>query len=205
MEKETQIVIVIFVIFGIIMVMGFSLKQKQINNFDQCVAAGNPITESYPRQCKVDDKVFIEDVITIMEDFGSKIVYTTSSTSSNASLFEQDCEKRRGTFNFCGNVCSPDTEICAEICAYTCEDISDKTDLLIKAEDFCNQENVSNVLLCPEFLKVSFKNFVGSTSYHLSNGTTVFCPTVSPIDTTNQCKEFFYITENPEKICKEIC
>ncbi|MFH0876092.1 MAG: hypothetical protein V1859_09215 [archaeon] len=33
-----------------------------INNFDDCVAAGNPVMESYPRQCAADGKTYAEDI-----------------------------------------------------------------------------------------------------------------------------------------------
>ena len=38
-------------------------KDKSINSFQECVAAGNPILESYPAQCKTKDgRTFIEDI-----------------------------------------------------------------------------------------------------------------------------------------------
>ena len=33
-----------------------------INNFEECVAAGNPVMETYPRQCSADGKSFTEDI-----------------------------------------------------------------------------------------------------------------------------------------------
>ena len=35
---------------------------KPILSFDECVAAGNPVMESYPRQCRAGDRTFMEDV-----------------------------------------------------------------------------------------------------------------------------------------------
>jgi hypothetical protein len=41
---------------------------SSINNFEQCVAAGNAILESYPRQCKTSDgKNFTEDIGNALE------------------------------------------------------------------------------------------------------------------------------------------
>ncbi|MFA5413413.1 MAG: Gmad2 immunoglobulin-like domain-containing protein [Patescibacteria group bacterium] len=31
-----------------------------VTNFEECVAAGNPVMESYPRQCRAGDKNFVE-------------------------------------------------------------------------------------------------------------------------------------------------
>ena len=33
-----------------------------ITNFDECIEAGNPVMESYPRQCKAGDRTFIEEI-----------------------------------------------------------------------------------------------------------------------------------------------
>jgi hypothetical protein len=34
-----------------------------ITNFDECVAAGNPVMESYPRQCRTTDgRLFVEEI-----------------------------------------------------------------------------------------------------------------------------------------------
>ena len=38
---------------------------NEINNFEQCVAAGNPVMESYPRQCRANDQTFVEQIETL--------------------------------------------------------------------------------------------------------------------------------------------
>ena len=35
--------------------------QQTITNFEQCAAAGNPIMESYPRQCRANGQTFVEE------------------------------------------------------------------------------------------------------------------------------------------------
>ncbi len=36
---------------------------QSINNFEECIAAGNPAMESYPRQCRtVDEQHFVENI-----------------------------------------------------------------------------------------------------------------------------------------------
>ena len=45
-----------------------SVFEEEINNFDECVKAGHPILESYPRQCKTpDDRTFTEEHCTKKE------------------------------------------------------------------------------------------------------------------------------------------
>jgi hypothetical protein len=35
---------------------------KPITNFEECVRAGNPVLESYPMQCQVDGKTFVQEI-----------------------------------------------------------------------------------------------------------------------------------------------
>ena len=39
-------------------------KPNEITNFEECIAAGNPAMESYPRQCRdsITDRIFTEDI-----------------------------------------------------------------------------------------------------------------------------------------------
>lgn len=39
----------------------FKNNQEEINSFDECTKAGYPILESYPRQCKIENKAFTEE------------------------------------------------------------------------------------------------------------------------------------------------
>ena len=61
--------------------------------------------------------------VLVESDFGTKIVYGTSQDVDIASLMKY-CEVRGGTFNTCGSVCESETEMCIDICAFTCENIS---------------------------------------------------------------------------------
>jgi len=58
--------------------------------------------------------------VPIQNDYGTKIVYT-SNTGTSTSPFIRHCESIGGTFNECGNVCPPDADTCASVCAFTCE------------------------------------------------------------------------------------
>jgi len=99
---------------------------ESINSFEECVAAGNPVMESYPRQCSANGRNFIEIVANdslvdfeIKAQFPDKIVY-----ENNGGLtikMEIDCAERNGVFNECGSPCETGDEMCIEVCAYTCE------------------------------------------------------------------------------------
>lgn len=73
------------ILFGLIVLMAFYPDQVDkiinmdkpqnnqnsaslINNFDECVAAGNPIMESFPAQCRTEDgRTFTQDIGNMME------------------------------------------------------------------------------------------------------------------------------------------
>lgn len=38
-----------------------------IKNFEECVAAGNPVMESYPRQCRANNQTFVEEIETSIQ------------------------------------------------------------------------------------------------------------------------------------------
>lgn len=55
---------------GIFVMLLFLLGcQTEINSFEDCVAAGNPIMESYPRQCSDNGQTFVEEVATSTLEF----------------------------------------------------------------------------------------------------------------------------------------
>ncbi len=60
--------------------------------------------------------------VPILREFETKIVYTTNLTI-DMSTVEEDCRKRKGTFNTCGTICDVDDDSCFKTCALTCENI----------------------------------------------------------------------------------
>ena len=94
----------------------------KINSFDACVAAGNPVMESYPRQCAANGETFTEQIdtgdVVVKDEFDGKVVYEDSSAP--LSFFEDDCSLRGGVFDTCGTICAPDAEVCPTVCAYVC-------------------------------------------------------------------------------------
>lgn len=65
--------------------------------------------------------------VPIENDFGSTVVYGTDRSLAEAPL-RADCARRGGTFNTCGSPCRPGTDMCAQVCAFTCENIPQKLD-----------------------------------------------------------------------------
>lgn len=56
--------ILIVLLFGIFIVAAMLLISHEpgVYDFDSCVAAGNSILESYPRQCVHDGETFVEEL-----------------------------------------------------------------------------------------------------------------------------------------------
>lgn len=81
-----------------------------VDSFDECVAAGNPVLESYPRQCRTaDGETFTE---TVEEGF----------EAMNQNL----CESSGGNWNTCSNKCSLNAQgktgvACTMQCEQLCE------------------------------------------------------------------------------------
>ncbi|MDD4353868.1 MAG: hypothetical protein PHN56_05420 [Candidatus Nanoarchaeia archaeon] len=48
-------------LFALILIAGCT-QSSQITNFEECVAAGNPVMESYPRQCMANGVNFAEEI-----------------------------------------------------------------------------------------------------------------------------------------------
>ncbi len=71
MIKSRAIILVfVFLIIGVgIYLLYLGLEDTEIipddgkiTNFEQCAAAGNPVMESYPRQCRADGQTFVEEI-----------------------------------------------------------------------------------------------------------------------------------------------
>ncbi len=59
------LIIVVVIIIGVeiaIWPQPIKAPEKQVSNFKECVAAGNPVMESYPRQCRHGDQNFTENI-----------------------------------------------------------------------------------------------------------------------------------------------
>ena len=63
-KKQTRflkifLIVVILLIFSIII---FELNHNKIDSFEECAKAGNPVMESYPRQCIANGNTFVEEI-----------------------------------------------------------------------------------------------------------------------------------------------
>jgi hypothetical protein len=68
MNRENVCIIILAAIIFVIAAIALFLKpaevktQIEIRNFNECVAAGFPVMESYPRQCSANGNNFVEEI-----------------------------------------------------------------------------------------------------------------------------------------------
>jgi len=64
--KITTSIIVILLALGVGAFLWWQFDAQNVEpavaSFEDCVAAGNPVMESYPRQCRHGDDLFVEDI-----------------------------------------------------------------------------------------------------------------------------------------------
>lgn len=86
MKKMNSIIAVsTLLVIGVFAFIMFSSENnsKKITNFEECVAAGHPVMESYPRQCSNGDMIFREEL-----DTGSNQVVERDVDAEEAALLE---------------------------------------------------------------------------------------------------------------------
>jgi hypothetical protein len=66
MRKISLTIAIVLIIAGFYVWWQFVDRQAniitKITNFEECAAAGNPVMESYPRQCRYGDQTFVESI-----------------------------------------------------------------------------------------------------------------------------------------------
>lgn len=72
------LVLTALVVFGYVWINKKEIKTQKatISNFEECLAAGNSVQESYPRRCSADGKIFTEDIGNILEK--QDLIFLTS-------------------------------------------------------------------------------------------------------------------------------
>ncbi len=83
----------ITLLLGVLVFLNFEWIQRRssgcnmINDFESCAAAGNPVMESYPRQCRACGQTFME-----------KIERTDCTTDSDCIVFGRDGDCNCGCY-----------------------------------------------------------------------------------------------------------
>lgn len=90
-KRETAFIVVIVLLVALTGYFAWQISKEQksaITNFAECVAAGNPIMESYPEQCAADGKVFTnpdqEPVTPPGNDVSETLEWTNYTSAKNS-------------------------------------------------------------------------------------------------------------------------
>ena len=100
--------------------------EATIESFEECVAAGNPVMESYPRQCRTDDGKNFVEVIGNAQNSEIQCVGNGGTWLAEFNeceyISESQCSEMNGIFNECESACrhDPDAEICTAQCVPVC-------------------------------------------------------------------------------------
>lgn len=106
---------------------GWALDTSLINSFEGCAAAGNPVMESYPRQCRTSDgKHFVEEIDSRMmspESLCQKYSGNWLAEFNECeTISSEQCSTMNGMFKECESACRhiPDAEACTTQCVPVC-------------------------------------------------------------------------------------
>ena len=100
--------------------------EDTIESFEECIAAGNPAMESYPRQCRTSDgKNFVEEIDPMFENEVQCVTnggQWLAEFSECEYISENQCTQMGGEFKECESACrhDPNAEICTEQCVQVC-------------------------------------------------------------------------------------
>ena len=101
--------------------------EANIESFEDCIAAGNPAMESYPRQCRTSDgKNFVEQIDT---NLNSEIQCIANGGkwlgefNECEGISESNCSEMNGEFKECESACrhNPEAEMCTMQCVQVCQ------------------------------------------------------------------------------------
>lgn len=111
----------LFSFFILLFIFSACSEIVKITNFDECVAAGNPIMESYPRQCNVEGEIFVEEFNLQRECLNNNGKWIDEFNECEF-ISKDKCEFLGGTFNECGSACrnNPEVEMCTMQCIPYC-------------------------------------------------------------------------------------
>lgn len=191
-NKGKGIIILIIIIANAIVFSLFIINPEEnnnINNFEECVAAGYPIMESYPRQCMTTDgKKFVE-ILEGGRDIECESLGGTwiESAKECEYISEEQCLIMNGNFNPCASACrnDPDAEFCTMQCVPVCHFKPLNLNLLEAIEKAKNSE-------CSE------KGTIGDSGFHNNNSHTWWIE-FTPFEEKSGCNPACVVSEETGK------
>ncbi len=93
-KSLSYVFMTLVVLLAILIAVFYTLdSEPKVTNFEECVAAGYPVMESYPRQCRTPDELFIENVSVVGGEKDENGCLISAGYSWNEST--QTCIRQR--------------------------------------------------------------------------------------------------------------
>ena len=133
--------------------------EQTINSFEECAEAGNPIMESYPRQCRADDQTFTEEIDEPIEVPAEECEQVCSKIGTRSEGWYDSCtgdliEYANCAEPFCGDDRCNENEDCHD-CHEDCGCSGDEqcfdskcTPIFCGRDYECNDDNACTVDVC---------------------------------------------------------
>lgn len=116
-----QIIAILTIALALI-VVGCAPQQQNISSFEECVEAGNPVMESYPRQCSTGNQTFTEQLSLQEQCENINSGTWIESAQECEGINESTCTQLEGEFNSCASACrnDPNASVCTLQCVQVC-------------------------------------------------------------------------------------
>lgn len=142
----------------VMLVLAACTASNEITNFEECEAAGNPVMESYPRQCTANGETFTEQIQTIGCD--DETMTYCPSLGECVRVFQTECEEYKEYYKepsictreympVCGSVNVPSSEGVETIrvtFGNNCE--ANAAEALNITQGMCQDENINKFDAC---------------------------------------------------------
>ena len=174
----------------------------EIDSFEECVAAGNPVMESYPQQCSANGQTFVEEIdVGITPEPVPSVEQMCLQYEGNwidsamecEGISKDNCENLGGSFNECASACrnDPEATICTMQCVLVCEFDDETVTVEIEnpvEEIVCSDDQKGNKMCTREYIPVcgddgiTYSNkCTACSSEEIDSYTQGACPATEPL------------------------
>ncbi len=88
MNRKFQVYALSILLAVVVLALFFSdgLGLGEVRNFEDCVNAGNPVMESYPRQCRHRGVTYVEDITTNLDEYFALELYEQAIENNDGKI-----------------------------------------------------------------------------------------------------------------------
>jgi len=120
MKNMNKITFTIMILGLVLLSACDEVSETKITDFESCVAAGNPVMESFPRQCQANGKTYDEDI-----DY-EKLEKDNAQIIDEDGLIVGDDKDEHGCIGSAGYQWCPSTDKCQRMWEEYCEEYKEQ-------------------------------------------------------------------------------